>query len=82
MTIEERALVSMYTRSLEARELIQTDLRMLEFIKDEDNQVLRILAQADDSLQSLASALSIKVSRHTESTHLDQVRGLSSLRDP
>ena len=68
MTIEERALVSMYTRSLEARELIQTDLRMLEFIKDEDNQVLRILAQADDSLQSLASALSMKVSEHIEST--------------
>lgn len=68
MTIEERALVSMYTRAVEARELIQTNLRMLEFIKDEDNQVLRLLAQADDRLQALASALVRQVSEHIEST--------------
>lgn len=68
MTIEERVLVSIYTRAVEARELIQTNLRMHEFIKDEDNQVWRLLAQADNSLQALASALSMKVSEHTEST--------------
>ena len=68
MTIEERALVSMYTRAVEARELIQTALRLHEFIKDEGNQVLRLLAQADDSLIALSSALSRQVSEHTEST--------------
>ena len=68
MTIEERALVSMYTRAVEARELIQTNLRLHEFIKDDDFQVLRLLAQADDSLLALASALSRQVSEHTEST--------------
>ena len=69
MTLEERALVAMYTRAVEARELIQTDLRLHEFIKDEGNQVLRLLAQADDNLLALASALSRQVSEHTESTH-------------
>ena len=68
MTIEERVLVSMYTRAVEARDLIQSDLRMHEFIKDEDNQVWHLLAQADNSLQALASALSQQVSEHTEST--------------
>lgn len=68
MTIEEHALVSMYTRAVEARGLIQTNLRLHEFLKDESNQVLHLLAQADDSLLALASALSRQVSEHTEST--------------
>lgn len=70
MTLEERVLVSMYTRAVEARELIQTNLRLHEFLKEEDNQVWHLLAQADNSLQALASVLSMKVSEHTESTHV------------
>ena len=72
MTLEERALVSIYTRAVEARELIQTNLRLHEFLKEDNGfspaSILHLLAQADNSLQSLASALSMKVSEHIEST--------------
>ena len=78
MTIEERVLVSMYTRAVEARKLIQTNLRMHEFLKEDKGfspaSILHLLAQADNSLESLASALSMKVSEQTESTHV-QPRG-------
>ena len=73
MTLEERVLVSMCTRAVEARELIQTNLRLHEILKEEGfspASILHLLAQADDSLQALASALSMKVSEHTESTHV------------
>lgn len=73
MTLEERVLVSMYTRAVEARELIQTNLRLHEFLKEEgfsSASILHLLAQADNSLQALASVLSMKVSEHTESTHV------------
>lgn len=62
MTIEERALVGMHTRAVEARELIQTNLRIHEFIQDKDNQVLRLLANADRFLDQLAYALAQKMS--------------------
>ena len=72
MTIKERVLVSMYTRAVEARKLIQTNLRMHEFLKEDKGfspaSILHLLAQADNSLESLASALSMKVSEQTEST--------------
>ena len=72
MTIDERVLVSMYTRAVEARELIQTNLRLHEFLKEDKGfspaSILHLLAQADDSLQALASALSRQVSELTEST--------------
>ena len=70
MTIEERAIVSMYTRAVEARELIQTNLRLHEFLKEDKGfspkSILHLLAQADCSLQALASALAMKASEHTE----------------
>lgn len=62
MTIEERVLVSMYTRAVEARELIQTNLRIHEFIQDKDKQVLRLLVNADRFLDQLAYALAQKMS--------------------
>lgn len=71
MTIEERVLVSMYTRAVEARKQIQTNLRMHEFLKEDKGfspaSILHLLAQADNSLESLASALSMMVLEHTES---------------
>ena len=72
MTLEERVLVSMYIRAVEARELIQTNLRLHEVIKEDKGfspaSILHLLSQADYSLDALASALSRQVSEHTEST--------------
>ncbi len=62
MTIEERALVGMHTRVVEARELIQTNLRIHEFIQNKDKQVLQLLANADRFLDQLAYALAQKMS--------------------
>lgn len=74
MTLEERALVGMYTRAVEARELIQTISRLSDFLKEGDGfspaSIRHLLGQADNSLFDLASALSRQVSEHTESTQV------------
>lgn len=70
MTLEERALVSMYTRAVEARELIQKSLRLHGFLKEGNGfspeSIMHLLGQANNSLLALASALSRQVSEHTE----------------
>lgn len=70
MTLEERALVAMYTRAVEAMELIQTNLRLHKFLKEGKGfspaSIMHLLGQADNSLQALASALSMQVGEHTE----------------
>ena len=70
MTLEERVLVAMYTRAVNAMELIQNCLRLSTFLKEDKGfspeSILHLLARADDRLQALTSVLSMKVSEHTE----------------